>query len=70
MAGDPEMGGTYGGDDGPFPPFNDERLHHYNFVVHALDVPSLGLEGSSTSTTSARRSRPRPRQGESSASTR
>ena len=31
--------------DGPFPPFNDERLHHYHFVVHALDVPSLELEG-------------------------
>ena len=43
--GDPEMGGTYGGYDGPFPPFNDERLHHYHFTVYALDVPSLGLEG-------------------------
>ena len=45
LAGDPDMGGTYGHYDGPFPPFNDERLHHYHFVVHALDVPSLGLEG-------------------------
>jgi Raf kinase inhibitor-like YbhB/YbcL family protein len=45
LEGDPEMGGTYGHYDGPFPPFNDERLHHYHFVVHALDVPSLGLEG-------------------------
>jgi Raf kinase inhibitor-like YbhB/YbcL family protein len=43
--GDPDMGGTYGGYDGPFPPFNDERLHHYHYVVYALDVPSLGLEG-------------------------
>ena len=43
--GDPDMGGTYGGYDGPFPPFNDERLHHYHFTVYALDVPSLGLEG-------------------------
>src|SRR5262245_15871695 len=48
MAGDPAMGGTYGGYDGPFPPFNDERLHHYHFVVHALDVPSLELEGDFT----------------------
>ena len=48
MAGDPEMGGTYGGYDGPFPPFNDERLHHYHFVVYALDVPSLELEGDFT----------------------
>jgi len=45
FAGDPNMGGTYGGYDGPFPPFNDERLHHYHFQVYALDVPSLGLEG-------------------------
>jgi Raf kinase inhibitor-like YbhB/YbcL family protein len=45
FAGDPEMGGTYGGYDGPFPPWNDERLHHYHFTVYALDVPSLGLSG-------------------------
>lgn len=45
MAGEPDMGGTYGGYDGPWPPFNDERLHHYHFVVYALDVPSLGLSG-------------------------
>lgn len=45
LAGDPDMGGDYGDYDGPFPPWNDERLHHYHFVVYALDVPSLGLEG-------------------------
>jgi Raf kinase inhibitor-like YbhB/YbcL family protein len=45
LAGDPDMEGTYGGYDGPFPPWNDERLHHYHFTVYALDVPSLGLEG-------------------------
>ncbi len=39
------MGGLYGGYDGPFPPWNDERLHTYHFTVYALDVPSLGLEG-------------------------
>jgi Raf kinase inhibitor-like YbhB/YbcL family protein len=43
LAGDPDMEGTYGGYDGPFPPWNDERLHHYHFVVYALDVPSLEL---------------------------
>jgi Raf kinase inhibitor-like YbhB/YbcL family protein len=48
FAGDPEMGGTYGGYDGPFPPFNDERLHHYHFQIYALDVPSLELEGEFT----------------------
>jgi Raf kinase inhibitor-like YbhB/YbcL family protein len=45
LEGDPDMGGTYGHYDGPFPPFNDERLHHYHFVVYALDVPSVELEG-------------------------
>jgi Raf kinase inhibitor-like YbhB/YbcL family protein len=45
LAGDPDMGGTYGNYDGPFPPWNDARLHHYHFTVYALDVPSLGLSG-------------------------
>jgi Raf kinase inhibitor-like YbhB/YbcL family protein len=40
---DPNMGGDYGGYDGPWPPFNDERVHRYVFTVYALDVPSLGL---------------------------
>jgi Raf kinase inhibitor-like YbhB/YbcL family protein len=40
---DPNMGGDYGGYDGPWPPFNDERVHHYVFTVYALDVLSLGL---------------------------
>lgn len=31
------------GYDGPCPPWNDERLHHYHFIVYALDIPSLGL---------------------------
>jgi hypothetical protein len=43
FAGDEAMRGDYGGYDGPWPPFNDERLHHYVFTVHALDVPSLRL---------------------------
>lgn len=42
MAGT-EMEGTYGGYDGPCPPWNDERLHHYHFTVYALDTESLGL---------------------------
>ena len=41
--GDKDMAGDYGGYDGPWPPFNDERLHHYNFTVYALDTPSLRL---------------------------
>jgi Raf kinase inhibitor-like YbhB/YbcL family protein len=43
FGGDPDMGGDYGGYDGPWPPFNDERTHRYVFTVYALDVPSLGL---------------------------
>jgi Raf kinase inhibitor-like YbhB/YbcL family protein len=40
---DPAMGGDYGGYDGPWPPFNDERVHRYLFTLYALDVPTLGL---------------------------
>jgi len=43
FAGDADMRGDYGGYDGPWPPFNDERLHHYVFAVYALDVETLGL---------------------------
>ncbi|HEX6240260.1 MAG TPA: hypothetical protein VFZ61_05185, partial [Polyangiales bacterium] len=45
FAGDPDMAGKYAGYDGPWPPFNDERRHHYTFTVYALDVESLGLSG-------------------------
>jgi Raf kinase inhibitor-like YbhB/YbcL family protein len=43
--GDEQLEGNYAGYDGPWPPFNDERRHHYVFTVYALDVPSLGLSG-------------------------
>jgi hypothetical protein len=43
-----ETAGNYGGYDGPCPPWNDEILHHYHFIVYALDVPSLGLTGNFT----------------------
>lgn len=45
FAGDPDMGGTYGGYDGPCPPWNDSIVHHYHFTVYALDVETLGLSG-------------------------
>ena len=45
FAGDGQMEGTYGGYDGPCPPWNDERLHNYYIDVYALDVPSLNLSG-------------------------
>jgi Raf kinase inhibitor-like YbhB/YbcL family protein len=37
--------GTHGGYDGPCPPWNDNRLHHYHFIVYALSVPSVNLSG-------------------------
>ena len=43
FAGDDEMQGTYGGYDGPFPPWNDELEHRYRFRVYALDVERLEL---------------------------
>lgn len=45
FASDEKMKGDYAGYDGPCPPWNDERVHHYHFTVYALDVPSLGLKG-------------------------
>lgn len=45
FSGDPDMGGDYADYDGPCPPWNDMRLHHYHFTVYALDVESLGLSG-------------------------
>ena len=43
FAGDPDMGGTYHGYDGPAPPWNDERVHRYHFRLLALDVPRLDV---------------------------
>lgn len=45
FASDDKMKGNYAGYDGPCPPWNDARRHHYHFMVYALDVPSLGLAG-------------------------
>ncbi|MDJ0929222.1 MAG: YbhB/YbcL family Raf kinase inhibitor-like protein [Gammaproteobacteria bacterium] len=39
MSGDPDMRGDYYGYEGPCPPWNDERLHHYEFVLYATDLP-------------------------------
>lgn len=43
LASDSGMAGTYGGYDGPCPPWNDLRVHHYTTSVYALDVPALDL---------------------------
>ncbi|OFA01966.1 YbhB/YbcL family Raf kinase inhibitor-like protein [Duganella sp. HH101] len=43
FSADPAMAGDYYGYDGPCPPFNDERVHHYIFRIYALDIPRLAL---------------------------
>ncbi|MFT4249146.1 MAG: YbhB/YbcL family Raf kinase inhibitor-like protein [Pseudomonas sp.] len=43
FAGNPDMAGDYLGYDGPYPPFNDLRLHRYFFRLFALDVATLEL---------------------------
>jgi hypothetical protein len=48
FASDPQMSGQYFGYDGPFPPFNDARLHHYVFTLYALSTPKLPVEGAFT----------------------
>ncbi len=48
FAGDPNMGGTYFGYDGPAPPWNDSLIHHYTFTLYAIDTPSLKIEGDLT----------------------
>jgi Raf kinase inhibitor-like YbhB/YbcL family protein len=42
--GNPDLEGTYGGWNGPFPPWNDDVVHRYRVTVHALDVDSVGLD--------------------------
>jgi Raf kinase inhibitor-like YbhB/YbcL family protein len=46
--GDADMAGDYYGYDGPGPPWNDERLHHYHFTVYALGLERCPVEGSFT----------------------
>jgi Raf kinase inhibitor-like YbhB/YbcL family protein len=43
FAGDATMAGNYLGYDGPCPPWNDSRIHHYHFRLYALDTRHLGL---------------------------
>lgn len=48
FAGDADMDGQYFGYDGPCPPWNDERLHHYHFVLYATDLARCPVEGAFT----------------------
>lgn len=50
FAGDAEMSGHYFGYDGPFPPWNDERTHEYEFTLYALDRPVGELPEAFTAT--------------------
>ncbi|HEY3521639.1 MAG TPA: YbhB/YbcL family Raf kinase inhibitor-like protein [Rhodanobacteraceae bacterium] len=43
FASDADMSGVYLGYDGPCPPWNDARLHHYQFRLYALGVAKLDL---------------------------
>ena len=48
FAGDPDMDGRYFGYDGPCPPWNDVRLHHYHFVLYATDLERCAVDGEFT----------------------
>jgi Raf kinase inhibitor-like YbhB/YbcL family protein len=48
FAEDAAMGGQYFGYDGPCPPWNDELLHHYHFVLYATDLVRCPVEGAFT----------------------
>jgi Raf kinase inhibitor-like YbhB/YbcL family protein len=43
FADNPDMSGDYCGYDGPYPPFNDLRVHRYFFRLYALDLEKLDL---------------------------
>lgn len=38
-----DYGAAHHGYDGPCPPWNDERLHHYHFRLYSLDMPALAV---------------------------
>ena len=44
FAGDAGMAGQYLGYEGPCPPWNDELLHHYHFVLYATDLALCPVE--------------------------
>lgn len=48
FANDKDMSGQYFGYDGPCPPWNDERVHHYHFSLYATDLARCPLDGAFT----------------------
>jgi Raf kinase inhibitor-like YbhB/YbcL family protein len=45
FAGDEQMKGDYFGYDGPCPPWNDSKVHHYHFTLYATDLDRCPMEG-------------------------
>ncbi|MEA5445899.1 YbhB/YbcL family Raf kinase inhibitor-like protein [Gammaproteobacteria bacterium AB-CW1] len=45
LAGDPDMGGSYFGYDGPCPPWNDEIPHRYRFRLIATSLETIPVDG-------------------------
>jgi phosphatidylethanolamine-binding protein (PEBP) family uncharacterized protein len=41
--GDPDMGGSWNGDDGSASQWNESVPHRYEFMVAAIDTPAVGL---------------------------
>lgn len=48
FAADEDMAGEYFGYDGPCPPWNDERIHHYHFKLFATDLERCPVDGAFT----------------------
>lgn len=48
FARDAAMAGPYYGYDGPCPPWNDARLHHYHFTLYATALARCPVEGAFT----------------------
>ena len=48
LAGDRDMRGDYFGYDGPCPPWNDEIVHHYHFILNATDLERCPVDGAFT----------------------
>lgn len=46
--GDRKMSGSYFGYDGPCPPWNDSIVHHYHFVLYAIDLQRCPVDGEFT----------------------
>lgn len=48
FAEDAQRAGQYFGYDGPFPPFNDARVHRYVYTLYAIDLPHCPVDGAFT----------------------